>query len=251
MATRSITNPTLNKIGATEYNSKVAAGLITDTMIEEQIWLDSEMTVPVQHKLVGIEEGAQVNKIEGIKANGVTITPDANKIVNIDCVGEANVITSIKKEGVALTVTDKSVNIIETDPTVPAWAKTVSKPTYTFDEITNKPNFAVVATTGSYNDLTNKPTVPTKTSDLANDSGFITGYTESDPTVPAWAKQSSKPTYTYNEITGKPTLSTVATSGNYNDLSNRPTLSAVATSGNYNDLVNKPTIGSTTLVIWG
>ena len=28
---------------------------------------------------------------------------------------------------------------------------------------------------GSYNDLTNKPTVPTKTSELINDSGFITG----------------------------------------------------------------------------
>ena len=27
---------------------------------------------------------------------------------------------------------------------------------------------------GSYNDLTNKPTIPTKTSDLTNDSGFLT-----------------------------------------------------------------------------
>lgn len=33
---------------------------------------------------------------------------------------------------------------------------------------------ATVATSGSYNDLTNKPTVPTKTSQLSNDSGFIT-----------------------------------------------------------------------------
>ena len=33
----------------------------------------------------------------------------------------------------------------------------------------NKSNFS-----GSYNDLTNKPTIPTKTSDLTNDSGFIT-----------------------------------------------------------------------------
>lgn len=31
-----------------------------------------------------------------------------------------------------------------------------------------------VATSGSYNDLTNKPTIPSKTSDLTNDSGFIT-----------------------------------------------------------------------------
>lgn len=40
--------------------------------------------------------------------------------------------------------------------------------------ITGKPNFATVATSGSYNDLTNKPTIPTKTSQLTNDSQFIT-----------------------------------------------------------------------------
>lgn len=41
---------------------------------------------------------------------------------------------------------------------------------------------------GSYNDLTDKPTIPTKTSDLTNDSGFITSYTETDPTVPEHVK---------------------------------------------------------------
>lgn len=35
-------------------------------------------------------------------------------------------------------------------------------------------NLSPVATSGDYNDLTNKPTIPTKTSDLTNDSGFIT-----------------------------------------------------------------------------
>ena len=43
-------------------------------------------------------------------------------------------------------------------------------------------------------------TVPTKVSQLANDSGFITGYTETDPTVPAWAKAANKPTYTASEV---------------------------------------------------
>lgn len=35
-------------------------------------------------------------------------------------------------------------------------------------------DLAAVATSGSYNDLSNKPTIPTKTSELTNDSGFIT-----------------------------------------------------------------------------
>ena len=42
--------------------------------------------------------------------------------------------------------------------------------------------------------------IPAKTSDLTNDSGFITGYTETDPTVPAWAKAASKPKYTASEV---------------------------------------------------
>ncbi len=36
-------------------------------------------------------------------------------------------------------------------------------------------SLADVATSGSYNDLADLPTIPTKTSDLTNDSGFITG----------------------------------------------------------------------------
>ena len=43
-------------------------------------------------------------------------------------------------------------------------------------------------------------TVPTKVSDLTNDSGYITGYTETDPTVPSWAKASSKPSYTAGDF---------------------------------------------------
>lgn len=37
-------------------------------------------------------------------------------------------------------------------------------------------------------------------SQIVNDVGFITGYTETDPTVPNWAKQSTKPTYTASEV---------------------------------------------------
>lgn len=42
--------------------------------------------------------------------------------------------------------------------------------------------------------------VPTKVSELTNDSGFMTSYTETDPTVPEWAKESTKPTYTKSEV---------------------------------------------------
>ena len=50
--------------------------------------------------------------------------------------------------------------------------------------------------------------VPTKTSDLTNDSGFITGV--------AW-----------DDVSNKPTFAAVATSGSYDDLSNKPTIPTV------------------------
>ena len=69
--------------------------------------------------------------------------------------------------------------------------------------ISGKPSLATVATSGSYNDLSNKPTipsVPTNVSAFNNDAGYLTGYTETDPTVPAWAKAQTKPTYTASEV---------------------------------------------------
>lgn len=45
-----------------------------------------------------------------------------------------------------------------------------------FDVLASKANsadLATVATSGSYNDLSNKPSIPTKTSDLTNDSNFV------------------------------------------------------------------------------
>lgn len=63
---------------------------------------------------------------------------------------------------------------------------------------------ATVATSGSYNDLSNKPTIPAAqvNSDWNANSGVA-------------------------QILNKPTLSTVATSGSYNDLSNKPTIPSV------------------------
>lgn len=55
----------------------------------------------------------------------------------------------------------------------------------------------------------------------------LQSYIETDPTVPAWAKEANKPSYAYSEITDKPTLSAVATSGSYNDLTNKPTIPSI------------------------
>ena len=43
---------------------------------------------------------------------------------------------------------------------------------------------------------------PTTVSSFTNDAGYITGYTETDPTVPSWAKEANKPSYSASEISG-------------------------------------------------
>ena len=48
--------------------------------------------------------------------------------------------------------------------------------THTKSEITDFPVLSTVATSGSYNDLSNKPSIPSKTSDLTNDSNFLTSH---------------------------------------------------------------------------
>lgn len=96
-------------------------------------------------------------------------------------------------------------------------------------EILNKPVLATVATTGAYSDLSGTPTIPTATSDLTNDSGFIT---LSD--VPAQVNADWDATSGAGEILNKPVLATVATTGAYSDLSGTPAI-PTATSDLTND----------------
>lgn len=135
----------------------------------------------------------------------------------------------------------------------------------------NKSDFS-----GNYNDLTNKPTIPTVPQNVSafnNDAGYLTSYTETDPTVSAWAKAASKPTYTAAEVGALPDTTVIPT--NVSELTNDagyltsyteadPVFSASAAagitsanitawnnksdfSGDYNDLTNKPTIPVTSV----
>ena len=82
----------------------------------------------------------------------------------------------------------------------------------------------------------------------------LQSYTETDPTVPAWAKAANKPTYTASEVGALPSTTTIPTT--LADLEEDSTHRVVTDtektawnaksnfSGNYNDLTNKPTIPS-------
>lgn len=109
------------------------------------------------------------------------------QINNVELIGNK----SLSDIGVQQTVISETEPI---DDSVEVWidpsGDSVTVPTKTSDLIndsgfiTNSVNdltnytktsdLSSVATSGSYNDLSNKPTVPTKTSDLTNDSNFLT-----------------------------------------------------------------------------
>jgi hypothetical protein len=153
-----------------------------------------------------------------------------------------------------------------------------------YSEVTGTPSLATVATSGSYTDLSNTPTlgtasaenVGTATGDVVQlvdvggspglpvvDGSNLTGITAdlsssvigdlSDVTITsassaqvlkyngtAWVNSS----VAYAEVTGTPSLATVATTGDYADLSNTPSLATVATTGAYSDLSGAPTLGT-------
>ncbi|MBQ9435345.1 MAG: fibronectin type III domain-containing protein, partial [Bacteroidales bacterium] len=107
--------------------------------------------------------------------------------------------------------------------------------------IQNKPNLANVATTGSYNDLSDQPTINDATLTIKqgeNTLGTFTANAGTDATitVPTPAEQVQA---NWNEDDN--------TSAAY--IQNKPTLATVATSGNYSDLSNKPAINDATLTI--
>jgi len=83
--------------------------------------------------------------------------------------------------------------------------KAVEDVTITTDATPTQGSKNPVQSGGVYSALQDvKEGIPTKVSDLTNDSGFISGYTETDPTVPEWAKAPSKPTYTATEVGARP-----------------------------------------------
>lgn len=132
------------------------------------------------------------------------------------------------------------VGLYKTISYVPDWSEITGKPILfdgTWASLLGKPVLATVSTSGSYNDLLNKPALFSGSySDLTNKPVLFDG---------TWSSLSGKPTTIaeygitdafngdYNNLFNKPLLF----SGSYTDLSNKPSLF----SGNFSDLTGKPT----------
>ena len=85
--------------------------------------------------------------------------------------------------------------------------------THSYEDLTEKPTLF----NGKYADLIGKPTIPTKTSDITNDSNFVT---TSQLNAELNKKANTSHTHVYSDILDAP----VSFSGNYKDLINKPTI---------------------------
>lgn len=149
-----------------------------------------------------------------------------------------NIIFSVDASGAhttALTLNGESVEDI-VDERVAALVDSAPDTLNTLNELASAlgddPNFATTIATEigkkvdkidgkglSTNDFTDE--YKTKLDQFNPDSGIME---ESDPTVPAWAKEATKPAYTADEV-GALSKDTPLFSGDYNDLENAPDIS--------------------------
>ena len=275
--TMTITGPDLSSLASTSYVDTAVANLV-DTAPEALNTLNelaaalgddanfaSTVTSALGHK-------ANTADLATVATSG-SYTDLANRPTiptnNTELTNGAGYITASSTD----TLTNKSGNISQfTNDSAYLTAVSQSDVTQhqaalslTESQITDLTHFS-----GSYNDLSNKPTIPTNNTELTNGAGYITGVAFADvsakPTTisgygitdafsGSYTDLSNKPTLfsgAYADLSGQPTIPADVSdltdttnlldhfSGSYTDLSDKPTLF----SGSYEDLSNKPTIPS-------
>lgn len=143
---------------------------------------DNNYTTAEKNKLAGIAAGAEVN----VQSNWTQTNSSADDFIKnkpsiptktSDLTNDSGFITTsaiptkvsafTNDAGYLNEIPDDSVGLNQLDSTIVSALNNINNKANTAD-------LAAVAFSGSYNDLTNKPTIPAKISDLTNDSGFIT-----------------------------------------------------------------------------
>ena len=225
------------KLSATNANTAAGAAQVSADKAQAAADKAQESADDAVATKLSTEQGeTNPNKIMITNANG-TITP-----VAITTSGNGGLVTGVSVSNGTLTV-NKGASL----PT----GALASKSTITnADVATNAAiaaskisGLATVATSGSYNDLSNKPTIPTvnnATLTIQKNGATVDTFTANassnktiNITVPTGAL-ASKSTISNADVADNAAIAASKISG----------LATVATSGSYNDLSNKPTIPS-------
>lgn len=162
--------------------------------------------------------------------NTITLTGSGG---DVSSVTDANTTYSLSISGDTLTLTPssgsaQSVTIPDTDTT---YTISISGSTITLTPSSGS------AQTITIPDATTSSAGVMSASDKSKLDGIQSG---AEVNVQSDWSQSDNTADDY--IKNKPSLATVATTGDYDDLTNKPSLATVATTGDYDDLTNKPTI---------
>ena len=199
---------------------------VSDLTNDSNYQTDTEVETAITDALAGVV-GFSIEIVNSLPATG-----DAGVFYFVPNSGEQNNIydeylyVNNAWEKLGTTEIDLSNYLQKTD--IAAWAKAPNKPTYTAQEVGALPDTTVIPTKTS--DLTNdsgfitSASLPTKVSDLTNDSGYITNSEEDDPVFTASAAYGIQS----SDITNWNNKSDF--SGNYNDLTNKPTIPSAGTS---------------------
>jgi len=149
-----------------------------------------------------VENKGYLTSHQSIKTiNNQSIVGTGNITISGGSGGEANVIEAITFNGSEVPVTDKTAAITAsipaevTESTVSGWGFTKNTGTY------SKPSGGIPKT-----DLASAVQTSLGKADTA-----LQSYTETDPTVPSWAKQPAKPTYTAAEVGALPDTTSIPT----------------------------------------
>lgn len=241
------------------YSLPVAtSGVLGGVKVGSGISLTGDGTISVVSSGSGILDIASSTTLGGVKiGSGVSI--DAGGVLSVTStsggtVSQVSVATANGISGTVATATSTPVITLSLGSIAPATVSTsalvVSGMLYPTTKgangqvlVTNGTNkvdwtsLATVASTGSYNDLSNKPTIPT--AQVNSDWSAISGVSQiiNKPLLATVATSGA-----YTDLSARPALATVATTGAYTDLTGRPALTTVATTGSYTDLSSKPTI---------
>jgi hypothetical protein len=216
----------------------------------------SQFAAPVGFSQITVDVGSPVQLTAQKGSNTAYLNQTVNKLTIIDDTVDSFQITNNSNQQVAVTLTwivaasgtsvvpgvVTSINGMTGAVTLSASSLTglaVVAQTGNYYDLLNRPQLATVASTGDYNDLLNKPSIPNApvNADWNANSGLTQILHKPNLSTVAISGQ-------YADLQGLPNFAVVAVSGKYGDLIERPTLSAVATSGSYADLINRPVLAA-------
>lgn len=190
-------------------------------------------------KMTWVNQSGGGGDVTDVEVNGTSV-------VNAQGVAEVSVPTKtsdLNNDSDFIDSTDLSTALADYTPTASLASVATSGQ---YSDLSGTPSLATVATSGDYDDLTNKPSIPAAQiqSDWSQSNSSAVDFIKNKPSIPT---KTSDLTNDSDFVEG-PDLATVATSGSYTDLSNTPTIPAAQVNSDWDavsgvaQILNKPTI---------